>query len=376
MRGHIVKRSGNSYSIVLSIGNDPVSGKRKRQWVSVKGTKKEAETRLSELLTQLDSGTFVKPGKATVAEYLEKWLADYAQPNLTPRSFERYESIVRVHLSPALGNVALVRLRPAHLQEQYTAKLNQGMSARSVRYHHVVLHKALQTALRWGLVGRNVADAVDPPRARRAEMHTWDEGEIARFLEAAEGTPYHTLFYAALFTGMRRSELLALRWSDIDFVFSQVSVSRSIHHLKDGSYVFTEPKSARSRRTIAMPPSLNLLLKRHRENQSLEKYTLGGTLRDNDLVFSHYDGKPLRPNTVSRAWAILAAATGLKVIRFHDARHSHASLLLKQGVHPKVVQERLGHATIAVTLDTYSHVAPGMQEAAAVGFDKLVAPKL
>ena len=173
---------------------------------------------------------------------------------------------------------------------------------------------------------------------------------------------------------MRRSELLALRWQDVDFVFSQVYVSRSLHHLKDGSYVFTQPKSATSKRTIALPPSAIIVIKEHYEKQKLERVMLGIQLKDDDLVFSHLD-KPLRPNTVSRAWTMLAARYGLKVIRLHDARHTHASLMLKQGVHPKIVQERLGHASIQITLDTYSHVAPGLQEAAAARFEKLVSPR-
>jgi integrase len=192
---------------------------------------------------------------------------------------------------------------------------------------------------------------------------------MCSLIEVAKDSPYYTLFFTALYTGMRRSEMLALRWQDIDFIFSQVSVSRSLHQLKDGSYIFTQPKSAKSRRTIALSPSANLTLQENKEKQEATKDKLGVPLKDDDLVFSTPEGKPLRPNTVSRAWNMLAARAGVRVIRFHDARHTHASILLKQGVHPKVVQERLGHSTISTTLDTYSHVAPGLQEAAAKRFD-------
>ena len=225
-------------------------------------------------------------------------------------------------------------------------------------------------------VSRNVADGVDVPRARRTEMQTWDEDDIARFLEAAKDSPYYVLFYTALFTGMRRSELLALRWCDVDLIFSQVYITRSLHHLKDGSYVFTQPKSAKSRRMIALSPSAILTLKEHKDSQEVQRTMLGISLKDDDLVFSNVEGKPLRPNTVTRAWTMSIARAGVKPIRLHDARHTHASLMLKQGVHPKIVQERLGHASISMTLDTYSHVAPGLQEAAAAGFDKLVLPRL
>lgn len=371
MRGSIIKRYKGSYTIVLNLGIDP-QGKRKQQWLSVKGTKKEAEKRLSELLHQLDTGTFMRPSKTTLAEYLEKWLSNYAKPNLSPRGFERYAGIIRKHLIPDMGSTTLTQLRPEHLQKHYTARLNDGLSARTVRYHHAVIHKALQTAVKWGLVSHNVADGVDVPRAQRNEMQTWDEDEITRFLETAKDSPYYALFYTALYTGMRRSELLGLKWGDVDFIMNQVYVNRSLHHLKDGSYVFTQPKSTRSRRTIALSPSAILTLRDHYEKQKLERAMLGISLKDDDLVFSQLDGKPLRPNTVTRAWTMLADRAGVKMIRLHDARHTHASLMLKQGVHPKIVQERLGHASIQMTLDTYSHVAPGLQQAAAEGFDRLL----
>jgi len=230
----------------------------------------------------------------------------------------------------------------------------------------------LKTAVKWGLVARNVADAVEPPRTRKTEMRTWNEDEIAQFLETAKDSPYFALFHTALFTGMRRSELLALRWHDVDFIFSQVYVSRSLHHLRDGSYVFTQPESAKSKRMIKLSHDAFVVLSEHMEKQEAIWANTVKPLTDNDLVFSTPEGKPLRPNTVSRAWTKLAARAGVTVIRLNDARHTHASLMLKQGAHPKVVQERLGHASIQITLDTYSHVVPGLQDAAAAQFDKLV----
>ena len=377
MRGHIRKRSKNSYTIVLSLGFDPVTGKRKQQWVSIKGTKKDAEKRLSELLHQLDNGMFIKPGKTTLREFLERWLKDYAWPNLAPRTAEGYEHIIRRHLIPALGNMTLMQLKPEHLQKYYSEKLSSGrcdssggLSGQTVRHHHTALHKALQAAVEWGLLSRNVADAVSPPHVQRLEMYTWGGDDITHFLEAAKDTPYYALFYTAFFTGMRRSELLALRWQDIDFILSQVYVSRSLHCLSGGRVVFRSPKTAKGRRTVALPPSAILVLKEHYEKQKLERAMLGIPLTDDDLVFSHLDGSPLLPDSVTHAWIKLVRRTGLKSIRLHDARHSHASLMLKQGVHPKIVQERLGHASIQITLDTYSHIAPELQQAAAKRFDE------
>jgi len=374
MRGHIRQRNkkGNTWSLVINLGKDPDTGKYRQQWVTVKGSRQDAEKRLTELLHQLDAGTYAPPGKLTTGGFLTTWLADYARPSLTPRSFERYESITRVHLLPALGGIKLTQLRPNHLQKHYTAMLGTGLAPRTVRYHHTILHKALQTAVKWGLVSRNVADGAELPSSQNADMQTWGEAELNVFMEAAKDTQYYALFYTALFTGMRRSELLALRWQDIDFIYGQIYVNRGLHQLKGGEYVFTAPKSKKSRRTIALPPSAFLVLSDYRKQKEADALMLEVEIKDGDLIFCHIDGTPWRPNTITRAWSMLAARAGVKVIRLHDARHTHASLMLKQGIHPKVVQERLGHSTISITLDTYSHVAPGLQEAAAKRFDDAV----
>jgi len=194
-------------------------------------------------------------------------------------------------------------------------------------------------------------------------------------MEAAKESPYYALFCLALYTGMRRSELLALRWHDVDFLMCNIYINRSLHHLKNGTYVFTEPKTTKSRRSISLSPSAILILGEHKRNQEVLTEMIGGKLADDGLVFATLEGDPLRPNTITRAWTTLATHAGLKVIRLHDARHTHASLMLKQGIHPKIVQERLGHSSISMTLDTYSHVAPGLQQKAAESFDRLLNPE-
>lgn len=377
MRGHIIKRYQDSYTVVVNLGNDPATGKRRQRWVTVKGTKKEAEKKLADLLHELDTGAYMRPDRTTLAEFLDRWVKDYARPNLAPRTVEGYETIIKQHLIPRLGKLPLMQLKPEHLQKYYSEMLKGGrcsekggLSAQTVRHHHTALHKAIQTAVEWGLLQRNVADAVRPPRVGPSEMSIWSEEEITRFLEAARATPYYALFYTAIFTGMRRSELLALRWQDVDFILSQIYINRSMHQIRDGSFIFRPPKTAKGRRTVAMPPSAILVLREHYEKQVQDHKMLGIQLKDEDLVFSELDGRPLRPNRITRAWPTLAKQIGIKVIRLHDARHTHASIMLKQGIHPKIVQERLGHANIAITLDTYSHVSPGLQAAAAKSFDE------
>ena len=379
MRGHITKRGKNSYSIAISMGKDAATGKYKQQWVSVKGTKKDAEKRLSELRHQLDNGTFIAPGKTTLGEYLEIWLKEYVWPNLAPRTAEGYQYMVRSHLTPSLGQITLTQLKPEHLQRLYSEKLSTGrfdgkggLSKRSVQYIHVTLHKALRNAVKLGIIGRNPADAVEPPRPQHNEMQTMNESDMHIFLELAKSTQYHALFYLALFTGMRRSELLALRWCDIDLLLCQLSVTRTIHQLHSGEIIFQQTKTDKSRRMVSLSPSTAIVLREHREHQEKIRQSFGLTLTDDDLVFCRIDGKPLLPDSITHAWMKLARRTGLKDIRLHDARHSHASLMLKQGVHPKIVQERLGHSSIQITLDTYSHVAPGLQQAAANRFDDMV----
>ncbi len=376
MRGHIQKRYKNSYTIIVELPRDPATGKRKQECISVKGTKKKAEKRLAERLLQVDTGEYVKPSKLTVADFLERWLRDYVRPLLSPKTAEGYQDIVRKRLIPNFGQIPLTELKPKHVQEFYAKALSGGrldgkggLNPNSVLRYHQCLHCALESAAKWGLVARNVTDAVDPPRTNKHKVNALDEDGISILQEAARATPYYALFHCALWTGMRRSELLALRWSDVDLMMGQISVIRSLHCLRGGSVIFRAPKSAKGRRTIALSPSTCLVLRQHREEQEALCTMIGKRLEDSDLVFAQADGKPILPDTVTHAWIKLAKKTRLG-IRFHDLRHTHASVLLKQGVHPKVVQERLGHASIAITLDTYSHVAPGLQEAAALKFEQ------
>jgi len=370
MRGSIIKRYENSYSIVINLGKDPATGKRKQQWYSVKGTKKDAERRLRELLTECDQGILIKPNKMTLAEYLKIWLRVYVWPNLAPRTAENYAHMIQKYIIPNLGQITLTALNPDHIQAYYSERLSNGLTACTVRHHHTTLHTALKGAVKRGLLIRNPTDAVDPPRFTRPEMHTLSEYDLQRFLAAAQETEYYPLFYAALFTGLRRSELLALRWSDIDLLLCQIHVTRSLHHLRTGETVFRPTKTAKSRRMVALSPSTCQVLMEYRAKQETERLHAGRLLHEDDLIF------PWLPDTVTHAWLKLARRLGLKDIHFHSARHSMASLMLKQNVHPRIVQERLGHSSIQVTLDTYSHVSPGLQEAAAKGFDDFIRPRV
>jgi len=202
-------------------------------------------------------------------------------------------------------------------------------------------------------------------------MKIWNEDEIRQFLESVRDSTYYPLFYLALLTGLRRSELLALRWQDVDFIYCQLYISRSLHHLKTGRFVYKQPKSAKGNRAVALSPSTLQMLREHRTKREAECLMIGKPLADDELLFCHPDGTPWLPDSVSQAWDSAVRRSGLKAIRLHDARHSHASLMLKQGIHPKIVQERLGHSSIQITLDTYSHVVPGLQQMAAARLDDI-----
>jgi integrase len=375
MRGRIIKRKGsNNYTIVLQLGLDPSSGKRKQQWITAGTSKREAEKQMAKLIHELDTGTFTRPNKKTLAEYLNEWI-DSVRGNLSPRTAEGYVTIIK-RIIPALGAVPITQLKPEALQKYYSdslvnGRLNKfgGLNPLTVRHHHALLHRALKNAVEWGLIMRNPADMAHPPKPQPTEISIMNEGEIQEFLEAAKQTPYFHLFHTILFTGLRRSEVLALRWSDVDLLLCQLSVSRSIHRLRNRTFIFRQPKSAKGRRTVALSPAATQVLKEYRDKTAMERLIEGKPLKETDLVFSTADGAPLRPNTISRAWSDLAKKCGISASRLHDARHSHASIMLKAGIHPRIVQERLGHSTIAITLDTYSHISPGLQEAAARRFD-------
>jgi len=356
-----------------------VTGRRRQKSETVKGTKRDAERTLREVLLSLEQGSYVKPNKMTLGELLRQWLKDYASMNTTDRTQESYTSIVERHLIPAVGKISLIDLQAQNIQGYYAKKLsdgrvdgNGGLSARSVVYHHRILSKALDYAVKMGLVVRNVAKVVEPPRVARVTMQTLSPEEVSRFLDVARDTDYYVYFATLLYTGLRRGELLALRWRNLDLGSGKLSVVETAYRLGSGEYRIKEPKTAQSRRTVILPPSLVELFRVYRFDQELLRIQLGISLNADDFVFIRPDGSPINPNAITLAFRRIIKRAGLKGIRIHDLRHTHASLMLKAGIHPKVVSERLGHANIGITLDLYGHVLPWLQEAAAVKFDRIL----
>ena len=345
---------------------------------TVRGTKKDAERALRELLHSLETGGYVEPRRITLGEWLEEWLSSHAKMHISPRTAESYKMEIHHHLIPALGAIPLCQIEPQQIQSYYGRALTKGrvdgkggLSPRTVLYQHRILSEALNHAVKMGLVARNVVKAVDPPKPHRVKMTTMASEDIPRFVESAQETSYSVVFLTALGTGMRLGELLGLRWCDVDLDTGYLSVVQALYK-RCGVCMMVEPKSSYSRLRIALPPSLTLLLREYGTKQEGQKILLGKPLTGDDLVFAHPDGAPLDPGTVGHTFSDVLKKAGIPHIRFHDLRHTHATLMLKSAVHPKVVSERLGHASVAFTLDTYSHVVPGLQEAAAERFDKIL----
>jgi len=381
MKGNIRKRSENSWQITLDIGRDPATGKR-RQHIETLYSRKAAEKRLAELIISIEQESYTRPIRTSVAEWLEKWHRDYVKNQCDRRTALSYLSEIRGHLIPSLGGLRLDQLKASHVQSYISHALREGrldgkggLSARTVRYHYTILSRALKDAVIAGYIGRNIADLVRPPRPKRKIMKTMALEHVPRFLEESLSTPYDRLFYAALYTGMRLGELCGLPWRGVDLDNGRISVFQELS--KRGSInTIKEVKTRHSRRQIALSPSLVKVLQQLRIETEAQAVLLGRKLGGDDLVFSYPDGRTLDPSTVSHALGRVLRQAGLAHIRFHDLRHTHATFLLGAGVNIKVVSERLGHASVAFTLDTYGHVMPGMQESAADSLDRFILPGL
>jgi integrase len=335
-------------------------------------TREEARDKMARALADRIDGLVFDDENVAVGEYLDSWLNGSVRGSVRQSTVDRYEIAVRVHIKPALGRLKLKKLTPAHLAGFYQDRLAAGFAPASVNKLHVTLHKALDQAVRWRMVPRNVAEAVSAPRPAPPEMRTLSAQETRRMLEAARGDRLEALYVLAVHTGMRQGELLALKWQDVDLENAKVSVRRTITVSK-GRILLGESKTKKSRRTISLSDAAVRTLRHHLACQMEEIGRLGDLYKDGGLVFTSGVGTIINPtNLRKRSFAALLQRANLPKIRFHDLRHTCATLLLSRNVHPKYVQELLGHANIAITLDTYSHVIPGMGDQAARAMDDVL----
>jgi integrase len=372
MRGSVVKR-GDGYTVVVELDRDPITGKRRQKWHSGYRTKRDAERALSEIVASVHSGTYLEPTKQTLSEYTREWLAAI-KPTIRPSTHYSYSRNLQLHVLPQLGSVQLRRIDAGMLNSLYASLLAEGrkdyagggLSPRSVRYIHALVHRAFRDAVKWGRLARNPADAADPPKAgvSRPESITWTANQLRTFLERTRGSRYWAAYLVLATCGLRRGEALGLRWQDLDLDAGRASIRQTVIVIKHTVMIGT-PKTAKGRRTVTLDSGTVAALREHRKRQAAERLLMGAGWTDTDLVFCHPDGTMVHPERFSRGFSEAVCRIGLPRIRLHDLRHGWATLALQAGIHPKVVQERLGHANIGITLDTYSHVVAGLHEDAA-----------
>lgn len=376
MKGHIRERSPGKWAIVLDVGEkDPATGKKKRKWHSFSGTKRQAQAECARLIAEIKADRYVEPSKQTVAEFFTEWLA-FIKPTVSAKTHERYTEICEKNLTPLLGDVILSKLKTDRIDAAFTKALTEGRGASGKPYaprtvHHMrrVLIKALSQAVTWERLSRNPATATTPPKVERTKMLAYDAEQTAALIAAFRNTRMFIPMMLAVMCGLRRGEIAALRWDDAEIGDNrrQLSIRQSAEQTKDGVRYKT-PKSGKAR-TVALSATMAAELRAHRVRQAEEQLKIGLRPDGNSFVVAQVDGSPLQPRSLTHEWTRLLDKTSLPRIRFHDLRHTHATQMLSAGVHPKVASERLGHSTIGITLDLYSHVMPGMQADAAEQVD-------
>jgi integrase len=375
MKGSVVqKRKGsrNWYAIIES--RDEVTGKRVRKWISLEATgKRQAQIECARIITELQNDTFQEPSKLTLAEFFDRWL-EHMKTQVSPRTHERYSEIVNKNIVPLLGQAKVSKLSAVQIAQAYATALESGrrdgkggLSPRTVHHMHRILKQALSDASRWRLLVRNPADAVDPPKVAPKTMQTYDIPQTAALIEAMRPTRMFIPTILAVLCGLRRGEIAALRWKNVDLDTGNVAIVESAEQTAKGIR-YKEPKSGKTR-NVRLPDTVIEELKVWRLRQVEELLRVGKRLNGDAFVAAQADGSPLQPRSITHEWVRLLASRGLPRIRFHDLRHAHATHLLASGVHPKIASERLGHSKVGITLDLYSHVMPGMQDDAVAKLD-------
>lgn len=361
--GSIYKRKDGRWCAQVSI-----HGKRKYKYGK---TQRECRLWIKEIQNQVDGGLTFNTTKLTVGEYLKKWLVEI-KPNIREKTWIQYKQTIHNHLLPTLGSIRLWDVKPDLIQRFYSQKIDAGIGLHTLRMVHAVLHAALARAVKWSYITRNPAAVVDKPKVPRKEMSTLDSLEVNQLLHVAHDSRYEALYYLAVTTGMRQGELLGLQWPDLDWSTSTLAIQRQLQRISGKGLVFTEPKSKTSKRNVILGSYVITKLEQRLQALQTERLFAGDRWTELDLIFSTSIGTPVDPRSLLRDFHGILSRAGLPRIRFHDLRHTAASLMLQEGIHVKVVQERLGHSSITLTLDTYSHVLPGLQQEAAQRLDDLI----
>lgn len=360
MRGNLTRRGKHSWRLKFDVGTD-ATGKRKTRYVTVRGKRQDAERELTRLLSAADSGTLVDPSKVTVSEYIRRWLE--GAHGLANKTSERYLELAENQIFPTLGEVLLQKLRPNDVKNWHDQLLKAGskkgrpLAPITVGHAHRVLHRALQIGVETEVLARNVASAIAPPKVEAEEVEIFDADQVAEVLEKLRGHWLHNMTAVNLATGVRRGELLAIQWGDLDLEGAALRVERALEETKAGGLRFKPPKTKHGRRTLSLPPSAVAVLREHRVKQLEKRLALGlGKPSGDTLVFGRFDGSPMSPRQLSKAWRQVGKSLGLPLVDFHALRHTHASALIAAGLDVVMISRRLGHANPTVTLNIYGHL--------------------
>jgi len=379
--GSISKRSDGSWVGQVSTGYDPVTGKPKRKSFYGK-TRKEVADKMAQPMQEVRNGMYIEPSTITLGEWMDKWLVAYKKGQLRPGTYENYEVLINTHINPSLGKIPLSKLQPHTLQNFYNEKLESGrmngkggLSTRTVRYFHAIIREALEQAVKEGILPRNVADATNPPVIKNKQMQLLTESELLTFLESVKEDRLYAAYVMVATTGLRRGELLGLCWDCVSLEKEVITVKRELLALNKGLLMQENTKTKSGRRSITLTDDSVRELKTYKKKQLQERLFMGEAYQDNGLVFCKEDGTALNPKDFTKHFQRLLINAGVPKVRLHDMRHLHATLLLQRGIPAKLVQERLGHSSITMTLDLYSHVTPEMQKLAAESLNGLLSKK-
>lgn len=373
------KKNGNWY-VVLELAEP--GQPRDQKWLSPfkelgiprpkskREEKRIAEQFLVDKLRELQTGTYFEPSSATVEEYLETWIKTYCEPNLRQNSIDAYKSLINTHINPNVGRISLNSLRPGHIQ-QLLAEESKVLSSSTLSLMHTIIKQALKHAVKWEYVVRNVCDGVIAPRVEQQKPEAWSWQEAKTFLNHIKDSRYYMMCLLALTTGMRRGEILGLKWEHVDFKRNEITIIRQRVITSEG-VDYEKPKTKSSNRIIDISPAVSRQLEKHRKQQQEEFLKNGRPETDQGLVFTNAKCQPYRPTSVTIAFSKLVEKAGVKKITFHGMRHTHATKLIEDGVNIKAVSERLGHSNISITLNTYAHVMPRIAREAATKTDDLI----
>jgi integrase len=363
--GSIVKRGKESWRLKFDISPDPISGERRTRYSTFKGSKRDAQTRLAKFISEADDGVDAAPASLSVGEYIEHWLSNAVKPSVRANTYEGYGVIASKHLVPALGKIKLRKLSALHIQSYYTDKAAAGLSAQTVNHHHRLLFQALKHAYNSRLITFNPVSAVKPPKIPKSEIQVLSKDELVTLLDGLRGKRIFYLAFLAACTGMRRSELLGLRWCDVDIEAHRITVIQTLEQTKEYGLRIGETKTKSSRRPITLPPAAIPVIKEWKISQDREHLRLGQGRDDNRLVFTREDGEWYSPRSMSHMFSDAIKKIDIPRITLHGLRHTHITHLLRDNVNIKVVSARAGHSTVSITLDVYGHLIDNMESAAA-----------